>query len=96
MPVDEARSRWTRSAASRFRCREQDGDLIFAAYSCFNLTENLLAAGDPLAEVQREAEHGLAFARNAQFGQIADVITSQLALVRTLRGIDAEIRLLRR
>ena len=66
------------------------GDLIFAGYSCFNLTENLLAAGDPLVEVQREAEHGLAFARNARFEQIADIITSQLALVRMLRGLTSK------
>ena len=70
-----------------FDIANRTSDLIFAGYSCFNLTENLLAAGDPLAEVQRESEHGLAFARNAQFEQVADVITSQLALVRMLRGL---------
>ena len=70
-----------------FDIANRTSDLIFAGYSCFNLTENLLAAGDPLIEVQREAEHGLAFARNAQFEQVADVIASQLALVRMLRGL---------
>jgi PAS domain S-box-containing protein len=48
---------------------------------------NLLAAGDPLVEVQREAEKGLAFARKARFGFVIDQITTQLALVRTLRGL---------
>jgi len=70
-----------------FDVANKTGDRIFAGYSCFNLTENLLAAGDPLLEVQREAEHGLAFARGVQFEQVADVITSQLALVRMLRGL---------
>ena len=41
----------------------QIGDLTFATYSCNSLITNLLAAGDPLVEVQREAEHGLEFAR---------------------------------
>ena len=40
----------------------QIGDLTFAAYSCNSLITNLLAAGDPLVDVQREAEEGLAFA----------------------------------
>ena len=70
----------------RTRC----GDLTFAAYSCINLITNLLAAGDPLAEVQREAEHGLEFARKARFGLIIDIIAAQLALVRTLRGLTAK------
>jgi hypothetical protein len=51
-----------------------------------NLNTNLLAAGDPLVEVQREAENGLEFAPKAGFGFVIDSITAQLALVRTLRG----------
>src|SRR6202166_1190717 len=62
------------------------GDLTFAAYSCNNLNTNLLAAGDPLGDVQREAENGLEFARRARFGIVIDIITSQLGLIRTLRG----------
>jgi predicted ATPase/signal transduction histidine kinase len=63
------------------------GDLTFAAYSCNNLNTNLLAAGDALGEVQAEVENGLAFAQKARFGTVIDVITTQLALVRTLRGL---------
>ena len=63
------------------------GDLTFAAYSCNNLNTNLLAAGDPLAEVQREAENGLEFAQKARFGLVIDIITAQLGLIRTLRGL---------
>ena len=63
------------------------GDLTMAAYSCDNLIGNLLAAGDPLVDVQREAERGLEFARKARFGLVIDVITTQLGLVRTLRGL---------
>jgi PAS domain S-box-containing protein len=70
-----------------FEIASKDGDLVFAGYSCHNLTENLLAAGDPLIEVQREAERGLEFARKARFGQLIDVITSQLGFIRMLRGL---------
>jgi PAS domain S-box-containing protein len=66
------------------------GDLTFAAFSCKNLNTNLLAAGDPLAEVQREAESGLEFAKNIRFGFAIDTIRTQLALIRTLRGLTRE------
>jgi tetratricopeptide (TPR) repeat protein len=37
--------------------------------------------------VQREAEHGLAYAQKVQFGLVIDAIATQLALVRTLRRV---------
>ena len=66
------------------------GDLTYAAYSCNVLNTNLLAAGEPLAEVQREAETGLEFATNIRFGLVIDYITAQLGLIRTLRGLTAK------
>ena len=36
---------------------------------------------------QRQAENGLEFARKARFGLVIDVITAQLGLIRTLRGL---------
>jgi predicted ATPase len=70
-----------------FEIANQSGDLTFAAYSCGNLNSNLLAAGDPLVEVEREAESGLQFAQKARFGFVVDWITPQLGLIRTLRGL---------
>jgi PAS domain S-box-containing protein len=70
-----------------FEAANETGDLTFAACSRYNLNTNLLAAGDPLAGVQREAENSLEFARNARFGLVIDVITGQLGLIRTLRGL---------
>jgi PAS domain S-box-containing protein len=70
-----------------FEAANKTGDLTFAAYSCNNLNSNLLAAGDPLVEVQREAENGLEFAQKARFGHVIDLITPQLGLIRTLRGL---------
>lgn len=66
---------------------EQNGDLTFAGYSYASLNSNLLAAGDPLVEVQRQAEIGLDFARKVRFQFVVDLTSAQLALVRTLRGL---------
>jgi predicted ATPase/signal transduction histidine kinase len=69
-----------------FEAANKIGDLTYGGYSCENLNTNLLAAGDPLPEVQDEAEDGLEFAQKARFGLVIDVITAQLRLIRTLRG----------
>jgi len=73
-----------------FDAANKIGDLTFAAYSCNNLNTNLLATGDPLGDTQREAENGLEFARKARFGLVIDIITTQLGLIRTLRGLTPE------
>jgi PAS domain S-box-containing protein len=73
-----------------FEIARKAGDICFAAFSFNNLNTNLLAAGDPLDEVQREAERALDFANNARFGFVVDIITAQLGLVRTLRGSTPE------
>ena len=70
-----------------FEVANKIGDLCFAVYSCINLNTNLLAAGDPLVEAQREAENGLEFAQKARFGWVIDTTTAQLGLIRTLRGL---------
>src|ERR1700676_1138960 len=70
-----------------FEAANNVGDLTYASYCGNELNTNLLAAGDPLAEVEREAEHGLAFAQNARFGFVVDCIATQLGLIRTLRGL---------
>ncbi len=70
-----------------FEVANRNGDLTFSAYSCHALTTNLLAAGDPLPEVQPEAEHGLSLAEKTRFRVAIDLITIQLGLIRTLRGL---------
>jgi predicted ATPase len=70
-----------------FDTAQQAGDLTYAVFSQNNLVTNLLASGDPLADVQRDAEAGLDFARRARFGIVVDFITTQLQLIRTLRGL---------
>jgi PAS domain S-box-containing protein len=70
-----------------FDAANKNGDLACAAYCYTHLIVYLFVAGDPLSDVQREAERGLAFAQKAQFGFIIDLITAQLVLIQTLRGL---------
>jgi PAS domain S-box-containing protein len=85
---------WVRHVQTRrdlvrraFDAANEIGDLTYAAYSCNHLITNLLAAGDPLVEVQREAESGLEFAQKVRFGLVIGQVTAQLGLIRTLRGL---------
>ncbi|HEY1581083.1 MAG TPA: ATP-binding protein [Terracidiphilus sp.] len=73
-----------------FEAASAIGDLTFAAFACSNLDTNLLAAGDPLVEVQVEIERSLAFAQKIHFGYAIDLVSIQLGLVRTLRGLTAK------
>ncbi|MFZ6178899.1 AAA family ATPase [Nannocystis pusilla] len=78
---------WMRRA---FDAAQEAGDLTFAAYVCMTSLTDLLFAGEPLGDVQREAERGLEFVRKARFGLIVDSIMGQLGLVRTLRGLTPD------
>jgi PAS domain S-box-containing protein len=70
-----------------FEAANKVGDLTLVAYSRDYLNTNLLAAGDPLAEVQRAAENGFEFVQKARFGHVIAVIAAQLGLIRTLLGL---------
>ena len=72
---------------SALESANRTGDLTYAGYTWNSLITNLIAAGDPLAEVQTKAEAGLSFAQGARFGLIIDSIASQLGFIRTLRGL---------
>jgi len=73
-----------------FDAANEIGDLTFAAFGINHLITNLIAAGDQLAEVQREAENGLAFTHKVRFGLMIDNVTAQLAFIRTLRGLTVK------
>jgi PAS domain S-box-containing protein len=76
-----------------FDIANTNGDVSFAAYSCFNLVESLLAAGEPLVEVEREVKHALEYAESIHFGYATHIICSDLGLVRTLRGLTRKFGL---
>ena len=85
-PIGTSRA-WVRRA---FDTAQDTGDLTFASFACHSLISHLLASGEPLGDIQREAENGLAFARQARFGLVVDSMTGQLQLIRTLRGLTPE------
>ena len=51
--------------AARSRRQTRSATSLMPPTAATNLNTNFLAAGDPLAEAEREAEHGLAFAQKA-------------------------------
>ena len=65
------------------------GDLTFASYSWTELVTVLLAAGDPLQEVQTDCENGVAFNKRMSFGLILELCAQQLGLVLSLRGLTS-------
>jgi PAS domain S-box-containing protein len=74
-------------ARRAFEVANNGGDLIYATHAWWVTISNRIAAGDPLADVQREAEAGVAFAQKVGFGFVVGIITTQLGLIRTLRGL---------
>ena len=70
-----------------FDAGNKTGDFVWAAYAAFCLNSDLLVAGDPLSDVQREAELGLSFAQKARFDFVTCGISFELALIRMLRGL---------
>jgi PAS domain S-box-containing protein len=82
-PVGQCRDLLRRS----FVAANRIGDLPYGAYAGNSLTSDSLFAGEPLPEVQGEAERGLAYAKKVRFGLVIDFIDTQLALIRMLRGL---------
>jgi predicted ATPase/signal transduction histidine kinase len=70
-----------------FDAAQESGNLVYACYSRNCLHTLMLARGDPLADVQAEAETSLVFVQNAHFELPIDSVTIQLQLIRTLRGL---------
>ena len=73
-----------------FEAANSVGDVIYANGGACHLNTNLLMAGDHLMDVEREAERGLAFAHKTRFGLTIEMIATQLALVRMLRGLTPQ------
>jgi PAS domain S-box-containing protein len=65
----------------------KDGDFIYAIHGLLALNAAMLIGGEPLSDVQRHIEASLDNARKMKFSDGADIILTQLAYVRTLRGL---------
>ncbi|MBW9051097.1 AAA family ATPase [Rhizobium mesosinicum] len=72
---------------SALQISQESGDLTYAGFSTCTTVSSMLAAGDSLATVERRAGFGLEFVRSINFGLIADIVTSQLMMVRCLQGL---------
>ena len=56
-----------------------------------------LASGEPLADVHHEAEEARRrLTKRDAAGALLDVMTGQRGLIRTMRGLDTRVRLVRR
>jgi len=82
-PTRECRELLRRS----FVAANRIGDLAYGAYAGNSQTSDFLFAGNPLSEVQDEAERGLLYAQKVRFGLVTDFITTQLGFIRMLRGL---------
>jgi PAS domain S-box-containing protein len=71
---------------SSFKAAQDGGETIYAAYSRSALISNLLASGEPLGDVRREAETWLEFTRRAHVDLTRDLLLVQLSFIATLRS----------
>ena len=71
-----------------FEVANKTGDLTFAAYSC-DQPESRISSRQAIRSPRCNAKPRKAsqFAQKARFGLVIDIITAQLGLVRTLRGL---------
>jgi predicted ATPase/two-component sensor histidine kinase len=67
------------------------GDINYAGFTTVTRITSMIAAGDPLDEVEQQASAGLAYMRQVKFGFCADILTTQLQLARALRGRTSDI-----
>jgi PAS domain S-box-containing protein len=73
-----------------FEAANKVGDLTYAAYTVDRLGSLLLAGGEPLAELQQEAEKDLAFCKATHYGALIATCNFRLRLICTLRGLTSK------
>jgi PAS domain S-box-containing protein len=69
-----------------FRTAIETGDLTSACYGMFQSVTVLLLRNDPLDAVWRTSEMACDFAREAKYGDAADIIRSQQRFIATMQG----------
>jgi PAS domain S-box-containing protein len=85
---------WTRHLSAGFELMRRSfvsatetGDHTFAAFCTVHLVALRLALGDPLADLQHDAELDLARMRRMKFGLIVDCLAGLLIPIYALRGV---------
>src|SRR5712672_4262575 len=72
-----------------FRAGIETGDPTLACYGMVQSVTGLLLRNDPLDAVWRESEMALDFAREANYGDAADIIASQQRFIAAMQGRTA-------
>jgi PAS domain S-box-containing protein len=67
----------------------ETGDFTFACYGTHQTVTGRLLRNDPLDAVWRESETALGFAREAKYGDAADIVRSQQRFIATMQGRTA-------
>jgi PAS domain S-box-containing protein len=73
-------------ARATFRAAIEMGDLTFACYGMIQSVTGLLVQNAPLDAVWRESEIALDLAREAKYGDAADIIVNQQRFIATMLG----------
>ena len=76
-----------RTPIKLYHVRRRRFKVLAKASSALGKPGDSVRSDTALAEAECGAESGLAFAQKARFGMMIDGISSQLALIRTLRGL---------
>jgi predicted ATPase/signal transduction histidine kinase len=74
-----------------FRTGIDTGDLTFACYGQYQIVTGLLLRNDPLENVWRESESALDFAREAKYGDAADIAWSEQCFIATMLGRTSQL-----
>jgi PAS domain S-box-containing protein len=69
------------------------GDVLYGSHCRSYSIKILIASGEPLDEVEREAVDGLDFARKTGSSFVFAIILNKLYLIRRLRGLPLDLRL---
>jgi PAS domain S-box-containing protein len=69
-----------------FDIAQETGDLTYTLYTCCDLIQNLVSAGDPLGGVLAEVEKAMAISERIRFGLVNDMLVTYRGLIRTLCG----------
>ena len=69
------------------------GDVLYGSHCRSYSIKILIASGEPLDEVEREAVDALDFARKTGSSFVFSIILNKLYLIRRLRGLPLELRL---